>query len=317
MHLGDLEAPHAQARRQVTARVDGVVREDEEGGAGLPEPLHEPVGARDDLLLAHEHAVHVHQPRPDLPAPHPLSPRDPLLGVARPQRRRHVADELDRVAAQVEAQPHRRAIVGAAALGRQDLQVELLDAAGDLRPRVALHRDGAAPLAPVAAPIRVVELLGDAGREGPGVAGRDEAARRPVADDLAEADVVGADDRRARGHRLEQDHAEGGEDAGRGEDRRLAVEARALLSSRPSHRIRSQTPGSWPGGGTWDATGRRRPPARRSPAPRPGGSARPGGGCRACCACRSGPRRGCAAGPAAAPRPARAAGTAPCRPRSG
>ena len=104
--------------------------------------------------------------------PHPLSPPGPAPCVA-DRSRRHVADELDRVAAQVEAQPHRRAIVGAAALGRQDLQVELLDAAGDLRPRVALHRDGAA-LAPVAAPLRVVELLGDAGREGPGVAGRDK-----------------------------------------------------------------------------------------------------------------------------------------------
>ena len=64
--LRHLEAQRAQPRREVAPGVHRVVREHEEGQAQLPQPGEEAVGARDRVLLAHEHAVHVHQPGADL-----------------------------------------------------------------------------------------------------------------------------------------------------------------------------------------------------------------------------------------------------------
>ena len=65
---GTVEAAGAQARREVAAGVDRVVGEDEEGQPELAQARQEAVGARDRVLLVHEHAVHVHQPGADLAA---------------------------------------------------------------------------------------------------------------------------------------------------------------------------------------------------------------------------------------------------------
>ena len=59
---GTSQPDRSQARSEVAARVHRVVGQDEEGQTLLAQPLEEAVCARNRALLAHEHAVHVHEP---------------------------------------------------------------------------------------------------------------------------------------------------------------------------------------------------------------------------------------------------------------
>ena len=63
--LGDLDAALAQPGREVAPRVERVVGEHEERQPALAQERDEAVGARDQVLLVDEHAVHVHEPRTD------------------------------------------------------------------------------------------------------------------------------------------------------------------------------------------------------------------------------------------------------------
>jgi hypothetical protein len=60
--LGHGDAAGPQAGGEIAARVDGVVREDQEGDLALAQAPEELRRARDRLLLVDEHTVHVHQP---------------------------------------------------------------------------------------------------------------------------------------------------------------------------------------------------------------------------------------------------------------
>ena len=116
-----------------------------------------------------------------------------------------------------------------------------------------------------------------------GVPRRHEAPRRPVADDLPEADVVGAHDGGAAGHRLQEHHPERGQRARarrtrwpRG--RAAAAPCRAARATRPGRPPR----GPSPAGGTSGAAARRPPPGARSRGPR-----RPGCAPRRACVSRA------------------------------
>jgi hypothetical protein len=60
-----VEPVPAEPRRQVARRIDRVVGQDEERSTSFAKPREEAVGTRYRVLLAHEDAVHVDEPRRD------------------------------------------------------------------------------------------------------------------------------------------------------------------------------------------------------------------------------------------------------------
>src|SRR5207247_3323499 len=63
--LGNVEGAPLQPSREGALSVDGVVREDEERRTPFSKSRQELIGAGNRVLLSHEDAVHVHEPRRD------------------------------------------------------------------------------------------------------------------------------------------------------------------------------------------------------------------------------------------------------------